>query len=204
MRNGPTFMENTTNPDPTLDGLIARIWQQLVRAKHDRKSDWRWMNAATVTADGRPKVRTVVLRDVWVDDQTVVFHTDRRSQKMLELDANAQTALHFHDRRAGEQLRMEGRARCSSETVRAAAWHTLPEPGRGLYQQKLAPGRDLGATAQVGLPQTGDDDSDGYENFVVIEVQIAFIDWLSLNRGNHQRAQLEFRQRDWNGAWVAP
>ncbi len=61
---------------------------------------------ATADADGRPSVRIVLLRGV--DERGFVFHTNYRSRKGHELDANPYAALCFHWPTLEEQIRIEG------------------------------------------------------------------------------------------------
>jgi pyridoxamine 5'-phosphate oxidase len=61
---------------------------------------------ATASAEGRPSVRMVLLRGA--DHQGFVFHTNYRSRKGRELDANPHAALCFHWVALDEQIRVEG------------------------------------------------------------------------------------------------
>ena len=61
---------------------------------------------ATATPGGRPSVRAVLLRAL--DDRGLVFYTDRRSRKGLELAANARAALVMHWAALERQVRVEG------------------------------------------------------------------------------------------------
>jgi pyridoxamine 5'-phosphate oxidase len=61
---------------------------------------------ATADADGRPSVRIVLLRGV--DERGFVFHTNYKSRKGHEIDANPYAALCFHWPTLEEQIRIEG------------------------------------------------------------------------------------------------
>jgi pyridoxamine 5'-phosphate oxidase len=63
---------------------------------------------ATVGADGRPSVRTVLLKDV--DERGFVFYTNYESQKGRQLGANPWAAICFHWQPLELQVRAEGRA----------------------------------------------------------------------------------------------
>jgi pyridoxamine 5'-phosphate oxidase len=64
------------------------------------------MALATADRGARPSVRIVLLRGA--DARGFVFHTNYRSRKGRELDANPQAALSLHWPRADEQVRIEG------------------------------------------------------------------------------------------------
>jgi pyridoxamine 5'-phosphate oxidase len=61
---------------------------------------------ATADANGRPSVRMVLLRGV--DERGFVFHTNYKSRKARELDANPFASLCFHWPTLEEQIRVEG------------------------------------------------------------------------------------------------
>jgi pyridoxamine 5'-phosphate oxidase len=64
--------------------------------------------AALATADpnGRPSARIVLLRGV--DERGFVFHTNYRSRKAREMEANPYASLCFHWPTLEEQIRIEG------------------------------------------------------------------------------------------------
>ena len=97
---------------PTLDP-VAEFEKAVARAK-SLGIDTTPVALATADADGRPSVRTVLLRGV--DERGFVFYTNYRSRKARELDANAHAALCFHWPTIEEQIRIEGAVeRVSSE-----------------------------------------------------------------------------------------
>lgn len=63
---------------------------------------------ATVSAEGRPSIRVVLVR--LRDDGTFEFHTNRESRKGLELAQNPHAALTWHWKSQGRQVRVEGDA----------------------------------------------------------------------------------------------
>ena len=64
------------------------------------------MTLATVTGDGRPTARMVLLKQV--DHDGFVFFTNYRSAKAEQLDANPYAALVFFWARLDRQVRVEG------------------------------------------------------------------------------------------------
>jgi len=89
-----------TNPNP-----IAQFLDAIERAKA-WDVDTTPVALATADADGRPSVRMVLLRGV--DERGFVFHTNYKSRKARELDANPYAALCFHWPSLEEQIRIEG------------------------------------------------------------------------------------------------
>lgn len=64
------------------------------------------MNLATVSADGQPSNRNVLLKE-W-DEQGFVFYTNLSSRKGGEIAANAKVSLCFHWDDMDVQIRIEG------------------------------------------------------------------------------------------------
>ncbi len=64
------------------------------------------MHLATVGTDGRPSIRTVLLRGF--DESGAVFFTNRQSRKGLDLKGHPYAALHFHWDHIDRQIRIEG------------------------------------------------------------------------------------------------
>lgn len=64
------------------------------------------MTLATVSKDGRPSARTVLLKNV--DERGFVFYTNYESRKANDLSENPQAALLFFWDRLERQVRVEG------------------------------------------------------------------------------------------------
>ena len=64
------------------------------------------MSLATATRDGVPSLRAVLLKGA--DERGFVFYTNFESRKAEELFANPRTALCFHWKSLGRQVRIEG------------------------------------------------------------------------------------------------
>lgn len=75
-------------------------------AKASEVNDPNAMSLATATADGKPSVRMVLLKDR--DAGGFVFYTNFHSRKGSELAANGQAALLFHWKSLRRQIRIEG------------------------------------------------------------------------------------------------
>lgn len=76
------------------------------------------MALATVSPDGKPGVRMVLLKGY--DERGFVFFTNYESRKSHELEANAMASLLFHWSVLERQVRIEGRTERVSEAESAA------------------------------------------------------------------------------------
>jgi pyridoxamine 5'-phosphate oxidase len=64
------------------------------------------MTAASVSVDGRPSARTVLLKEF--DESGFVFYTNYRSRKAMEFDQNPNVALLIFWKELERQIRIEG------------------------------------------------------------------------------------------------
>ncbi len=86
---------------------IAAFQDALSRAQGRETSEATAMTLATVSANGRPSARIVLLKAV--DHRGFVFYTNLESRKGSEIIENPFVALCFHWPKAAEQVRIEGR-----------------------------------------------------------------------------------------------
>lgn len=98
-----------TLPDP-LPGdpmPLAADWLAQAWARKDQPNPNAFA-LATADAQGRPSARIVLCKALHPDPGIVVFYTNYRGRKGLELDANPRAAACFHWDHADRQLRIEG------------------------------------------------------------------------------------------------
>jgi pyridoxamine 5'-phosphate oxidase len=82
------------------------------------------MSLATVTPDGRPTARMVLLKQV--DDDGFVFFTNYQSSKARQLEINPYAALVFYWPQFERQVRVEGKVTKTSAEESAAYFKTRP------------------------------------------------------------------------------
>jgi len=88
---------------------LFQAW--LKEAEKSESNDPTAMALATATADGRPSVRMVLLKDVVPrpgPEGGFVFYTNMESRKGEDLRANPHAALCFHWKSLRRQVRVEG------------------------------------------------------------------------------------------------
>ena len=82
------------------------------------------MTVATVTAEGKPSARIVLLKAV--DDRGFVFYTNYNSQKGIELQHCPYAALVFLWGDLERQVRIEGKIELVSESEATSYFHSRP------------------------------------------------------------------------------
>ena len=179
----------------TLDGMIAQVWSMLQRGVHDRHAAARHPVLATVSADGLPQARTVVLRAADRAAGTLQVYTDLKSAKVADLRATPRAALHVWDSRAHLQIRLAAKVTILSGADVRAIWEKLPDPSRLAYGVDPAPGEPIDAALSYARHPDA-------PAFGVLHLEVQAMDVLHLGP-DHRRAQF-LRHDDWSGNWCAP
>ncbi|MDC0093879.1 pyridoxamine 5'-phosphate oxidase [Alphaproteobacteria bacterium] len=96
--------------DPT---LLFKKW--LSEAERDEIRDPNAMQLATVSKNGMPSVRTVLLKDII--DGAFVFYTNYESRKSNEINETAKGAICFYWKSLNRQVRLTGSINKVSEEV---------------------------------------------------------------------------------------
>jgi len=120
--SGDPLSETASDPDPFRQ--FARWFEQM----RDREADPTAFALATATADGRPSVRTVLLKGV--DDRGFVFYTNYNSRKARELDATGRASLLFYWPSLVRQVRIDGTVEKISTAESDAYFVTRPVESR--------------------------------------------------------------------------
>lgn len=195
-----------SGPEPAHYSDLAAVddaaWAMLAEGAADRRAAFHQVQVASVARDGRPEVRTVVLRKVDCSARCLGFHTDVRSAKFAALTACPDVELHAYDHAAKVQVRARGRAvlhHCDATT--AALWAAMRTHARAVYAQPPAPGTALGAPGGAGGPPL--DDAAAFANFVLVDVRLAEVEWVYLAATGHRRARLCYFPEKM-ATWVAP
>jgi pyridoxamine 5'-phosphate oxidase len=101
------------------------VWFEQVRAL---EQDPTAMSLATATRDGRPSVRTVLLKGI--DPRGFVFFTSYTSRKGREIDETGRAGLLFVWRSVERQVRIEGQVERVSDEESDAYFATRPLESR--------------------------------------------------------------------------
>jgi pyridoxamine 5'-phosphate oxidase len=111
--------ERDVDPDPFAQ---FSVWFDEARASGNPQPDA--MALATATRDGRPSVRMVILKEV--DRRGLIFYTNYRSQKGLEMEANRRAAVVLSWPELHRQVRVTGTVELLSREESDAYFRTRP------------------------------------------------------------------------------
>jgi len=185
----------------SLADIETAIWQELTRAPRDKHHEWRTPVLATVQ-DGptspQADARTVVLREVDREMQSLLLFTDARSPKAAQIARHPHGTLVLWSKNLGWQLRISVQLRVETEGLAVLSrWARLKlSPAAQDYMAPQPPGStmDSADSLKLAVPR------DSRDHFAVIAAQVQSIDWLELSGQGHRRAAF----LDGSSRWLVP
>ena len=188
-----------------LTEILSEGWRLMARGVADRRSPFHHPTVATLGLDGRPSLRTVILRGCHVASRTLRFHTDDRSTKVQEIANDPRLAVHFYDATAKIQLRLDGIATLHrNDDVADSAWAATRSFSRQCYGITPGPGVKLTDGKDFTLPETTDEaTAPGRVNFCPVTVEIKSMEWLYLAASGHRRARFSWNE-SMSAQWLTP
>ena len=178
-----------------LGSLYDHAWHRLLRGVHDRHASARHPTLATVSPDGMPKARTVVLRAADKSLARLEIHTNLHSSKIADLRARPVAALHVWDDGSRLQIRVEAEVEIASGTAVADTWARVPDRSRTAYSSSHTPGHPIPSALAY-------DNAPDLAVFAVLHLNIRTLDLLHLG-ADHRRARFT-RESGWAGQWLVP
>ncbi|MFM8935457.1 MAG: pyridoxamine 5'-phosphate oxidase family protein [Vulcanococcus sp.] len=179
-------MDAAAEPLPGADPLPP--WRPLLRAARQREGRSpmaRWLQLATVAADGTPRVRTLVFRG-WGGASQLDLLTEGRSAKLAELQAQPAVELCWLLPRARCQFRLRGQLQILPGADHPHHWQALTPGGRALWgwPEPGAPLREAGAfpaelPAETPIPPC----------FVLLRINLLQVELLELGSHPHRRSR---------------
>lgn len=193
-----------------LDQISPAIWRALDAAKTMPEHPFRTLSLGSNGLDGAPQLRLLVLRAVDPQLREVELHTDLRSPKWAELQADPRATLLGYDAQTCQQIRLTAQAQVfgPGHPRQAAAWGALRLWTRTTYCGG-PPGDALSAPVAPfadGQRPSEADTAPGAARFGVIALRVQSIDWFQHGRNALRRARILYRG---DGAvsgvhWITP
>ena len=125
--------------DGAAPGDALPLWRPLLRAARQREGrlpQARWLQLASIAADGSPRVRTLVFRG-WAGPAQLDLLTDGRSAKASELAREPRLELCWLLPKARCQFRLRGALQALAPEAATAAqqqhWQQLRPEARALW-----------------------------------------------------------------------
>jgi pyridoxamine 5'-phosphate oxidase len=194
-----------------LDAILTDIWTRWGRGAADRRSTFHTPVIGSVSASHMPDQRVMVLRKADRASRSLRFHTDIRSTKACQIEAQNMVSVLGYDPGARVQIRANGSAAViQSGPLADAAWAATSPSGRRSYMTTLPPGT-ASDSATSGLPvafeqavPTLSESEASRANFAIVVVTLDRLEWLHLASTGHRRAAFTLDENVWTGAWLIP
>jgi pyridoxamine 5'-phosphate oxidase len=194
----------------SLEQTLGMSWQLLEQGASNRRHSFHNTTIATLGLDAAPRIRTVILRQANQQQRSLVFHTDQRSTKIAELQADPRIATHFYDGVTKIQLRIEGVAKLHiGDEFAKQRWDASQKMSRMCYSIQPAPGASILAgdgykMADAKALSIADQDVD-FKHFAAVEISISSLEWLYLSVQGHRRARFTWdAQGELKQNWLVP
>ena len=206
----PTYVQNAkknTNNAMKSTRVLEIEYNELQKAIKDGKHEYHCFYLATINKK-EPKIRTVVLRALNENKNTLSFHTDLRSDKVKEIQSNRNVSALFYDKKRRIQIRIQGDAQLDKNSNKLKKiWSSMRPESKLCYMGPFAPGEKLDQF-QPNLPNhnaqniTTKNNKKGYENFCRVTIYVGSLDWLQLEHSGHQRIYFSFNKNS-KPIWIA-
>jgi pyridoxamine 5'-phosphate oxidase len=161
--------------------IEASLWQELQLAAQQSEHEWRTMVLATVEGD-EAQARSVVLREVDAATRELIFFTDARSPKVVQMRSRPMGTLLCWSSRISWQLRMRVELQVQTAGLKVSSrWARLKlTPAAQDYLSPLPPGSPV---ADRFEPERA-----SRSHFAVVSARVLSTDWLELHADGHRRA----------------
>lgn len=177
------------------DGIWQTVWDTLDKGVADAKHPARLPTFATVSTDGWPEARTVVLRSADQELAELTAHTDLYSDKVKSLTDTPRAALHIWDAEQNLQIRLQAEVSLHSGSSTRALWGRIPDHAQQSYGVTPPPGTPVDtALAYAKKPDP--------DTFAVLQCRLVYLDVVHLG-ADHRRISFS-RDRHWQGQWLSP
>ncbi|MBW4519511.1 MAG: pyridoxamine 5'-phosphate oxidase family protein [Scytolyngbya sp. HA4215-MV1] len=154
----------------------------------------RYLQLATVNANGAPANRTLVFRGFLEGSNHLMFVTDARSEKTLQIAHNPQGEVCWYFPKTREQFRIAGllhlvdhdRENLAWQSSRRATWQALSDPARAQFTWSH-PGQPR--TTESTFSRSAPDPSEPLPNFCLLLLEPLSVDHLELRGDPHNRCR---------------
>ena len=195
-----------SNDQNNPEEIFQEELQDLYNAVKDTAHDYHLFTVAT-SSNNIPEIRTVVLRDVNLDNYKISFHTDTRSPKYNQLVKNSSVSALFYSISKRTQIRIKGKAEASNDKkLLTSLWSKLSKDSKECYQGKISPSGIIPDTKIfndiIDDPDV-DIDNKGFENFSRIKINISSFEILRLHHLGHKRLFCHLSKNNTTFQWIA-
>ena len=180
----------------TKEECFDDVWERIEEASRTTRAPFRTTNLATVSPEGGPETRLVILRYASKRRRCLSVYSDGAALKCEALKRTSGVAFCFWDPELQLQVRMTGEAFIEESDAGDTNWVSLNSKAQELYRATPKPG--------TPIPQANAFAYGGETRFARIDCTITSIDILHLGPPNHSRIRAEWKDDNWVLEWVVP
>ena len=187
--------------------ILKNEFSALSEAVKTAKHEYHSFSFATLRLN-KPEIRTVILREIDNQKNTIAFHSDIRSSKLDDIKMNNNVSALFYDKVRRIQLRINGEASIDKGSPKLkSSWDAMKPESKLCYMGPYAPSKELNSFL-VNLPNhnaqniSSKSDALGYSRFCKITIKIKSMDWLHLKHTGHERLLFSFDKKI-TSKWIA-
>lgn len=189
--------------DPLCQHAFEEAWEEL-QAGSISGNPFNFLQLATVSARGRPEVRTIVLRQADRAEPALYFVTDVRSPKIEDISGERKVALVGYDPASRVQIRVTGTAATVSDRDQLVLqWNRLSEKTRNSFNAPIAPGARLRSDGGTP-PDVEQDEMSAFKRFCLVRIELATLERLDISQIEHVRFCFVRSDKGWLGGRRAP
>jgi len=166
-----------------MNNIDLPLWRQRLKAsqsKEGKLTSNRWIQLANVSKNNEPRVRTVVFRG-WLNNNTMLIYTDKRSQKYEDLETNNNIEVLWLFFKTKSQYRFKGEVFELEDNNKY--WDNLSERSKNQWFWP-SPGKIITQKDNLSLIENRPSKPN---NFSVLQIKINEVDLLKLEKPLHKR-----------------
>ena len=200
------------NIDYDLAGLEELAWKKLVNGSVKKKNGFRTMCVGTIGSDDSASLRIVINRKVDELQKTILFYTDIRSRKFIDLQKDNRVSLLFYDARQKIQIVVKASAEISNDNIFIEnRWQTSSPQARLGYMTIEAPNTPsdnptLGYDAKYSEIKPTEAESNLFKkNFTIFVCKVYELEFLYLDYLGNSKANFYYKNGVLdNSFWAVP
>jgi len=193
------------HPSLGLESSLNFVLETLEQGAIKRNHDFHLLVLVTIEKDNNPQTRNVVLSKVNISQTLIRFHTDKRSNKIFDIQNNNLVSLLGYDKSNKLQIRIMAKAQIeNSQEILSDIWSNMYPMSRECYRVNDAPGKIVSSKDDVFFEEEGADKMNGFENFTIVNCHIQSIETLFLHSSGHLRAKYQNKNDQFIGKWLVP
>ena len=177
--------------------FFSELKTELKNGLQEKGHPFRFGTLATIGLDASPQLRSVVLRKV-SDDIQLTFYTDKRSNKINQLEKNNKVSILFYHPEKMLQITVYGVAHIiDDKMVLNQLWQNIHPNARKDYTTTNAPGMPISNSERVTYLQNT-------HHFCAITIDAHAIEYLKLQHTGHVKVKFSKTELDWEGTFLVP